>query len=228
MGTHKHDGKLVDGAAFFVVHGRTNIDCYKDKYEKFPPAMFTNEGQLAGWAADKKFRVEAVGDIPKNEALHIWDETGNRYDAIWVAVSSQRYREAMVWHAKSFQVCDEVIETLDADHVINRANVKDEHKNAWLMLLPVGKSSNRSFGSAIEKKLLKLDPNDISVNIGPIQLLKIFLVAPPQNCTELEEKLKEVAGQLEDGPDKIKLLKSAREEYENIRDWATKALALLP
>lgn len=222
MSTHKHDGKLVDGAAFFVVHGRTNIDIYKDKYGEFPPAMFTNEGPLAVWAAGKGFHIEPVGDIPRDEAVHIWDATGNRYDAIWVAVNSKRYREAMVWHAETFEVCDEAIETLDADHVINSANVKDVHEQAWLMLMPVGKSSNRSFGSAIEKKLLKLDPQDTSVNVGPIQLLKIFLVAPPGNPAELEQKLKEVAGQLEDGPDKQELLDSAWREYESIRGWASK------
>jgi hypothetical protein len=226
MSTHKHDGKLVDGAAFFVVHGRTNIDNYKNKYGKFPPAMFTNQQHLAGWAQDKKFNIEAVGDIPKDEALHIWDETNNRYDAIWVAVKSLRYREAMVWHAESFDLCDEIIETLDADHVINSANVEGAHKDAWLMLLPVGKSSNRSFGSAIEKKLLELDADCISVTLGPIQLLKVFLVAPPKDSSELEKKLREVEGQLEDGPDKENLLRVAKEEYEKIRGWQ-QSLALL-
>lgn len=225
MNTHKTDGKLVDGAAFFVVHGRMSIDLFKDKYGKFPPAMFTNEIQLSGWAADKKFCVEGVGEIPRNEALHIWDETGKRYDAIWVAIDSNRYREAMVWHAETFEVGDEAIETLDADHVINSANVKDVHPQAWLMLLPVGKSSNRSFGSAIEKKLLKLDPNDISADIGPLQLLKILLVAPPSNPAELQQKLKEVAGQLEDNFDKHDLLESACREYESMRGWASKTQA---
>ena len=223
MNSHKTDGKLVDGAAFFVVHGRTSIDLYKREYGKFPPAMFTNQVHLVGWAADKGFQVEPVGEISREEALHIWDEAGKTYDAIWVAVKNKRYRKAMVWHAETFEVCDEAIETLDADHVINSANVEDVHKQAWLMLLPVGKSSNRSFGSAIEKKLLKLDSNDISANIGPVQLLKILLVAPPNTPTELEQKLKEIAGQLEDGPDKQELLALAWREYEGIRGWEDKA-----
>lgn len=219
MAQHKTDGKLVSGSIFYTVAKRMDIDTYRAEHCAMPPAMFQGFAHLKAWVDKRRFELRPLKGLNADEAVNVVDELGHTYDGLWVSAASENYRSAMLAHAKLHGTTEAQLTQLDADHVINRACLSPGMKDVWLALMPVGLSSNRSFGSTVEKKLTKIDPSVVRVDIGPVQLMKIFLVSPPAGDGEIEIKISEIAGQLEDGPEKEALIAAARAAYRDIRGW---------
>ncbi|MDM0009431.1 hypothetical protein QTI51_31990 [Variovorax sp. J22G73] len=196
-----------------------DVDLYHAKHGVMPPAMFQGFANLEAWVDKRRFELRPLDGFARDEAVNVVDKLGRTYDGIWVESASDRYREAMIAHAKLHGTSETDMSQLDADHVINRACLGPGMADVWLAVMPVGLSSNRSFGSAIEKKLAKIDASTSRVDIGPLQLMKILLVNSPADDTRVDAKILEVAGQLEDGPDKAGLIAEAQAAYKAARKW---------
>lgn len=94
------------------------------------------------------------------------------------------------------KIAYQLLATLDADHVLNRASLK-KIPNAWVLLLPVPADANRGFGRIVERYRTQLSPETEKIDLTPEISFKIFCGAMPRNKQELNSLRKVIAGQLQ-------------------------------
>ena len=229
--THKTDKKLHEDILFSVISARLNIDGYRVLYRSFPPAFFGSIGRLREWTYDMQARggypPVQIHEVPldgidQKYAVLLSSEPGSavQYESVWVQAEWNGYREAMKSYMATQGVDGDGIKTVDADHVINRARV-DGHKDAWLMLMPVPLDVNRSYGSAVEKKLPPIPPNCNGIGlIEPVTLLKAFSNSAIHSVGDLDDTLKKLFGQMESDVSTEPQIRVARSEYCAVRGWS--------
>ena len=109
------------------------------------------------------------------------------------------------------------MKTLDADHVINLKRVLANHKEAWLMLMPVPSGANRGFGAAIEKNLPEITGDASSHPMEPLLLLKSFAVSAIKTEADLVELTRQIIGQLEKDAKVDEIVELAVAAYRELR-----------
>lgn len=225
---HRTDGTLHGQIAYSVMRSRLDIDGYRTKYGCFPPGMFTNLDVLDEWIFDMEHRPDGaiivkrkLAEFSSNDVLVLTAEAGSliRYESVWVRAKWKSYRDAMKAHLEKDQAGYDGIKSVDADHVINRQRILENHHDGWVMLMPVPLEANRAFGSAIEKGLPPIDPATKFRLIEPLLLLKTFAGTSIQNLTDLRALEAQIAGQMEHDDTKDETVQAALSEYKALRDW---------
>jgi len=228
--THKTDKKLHEDVLISVVLARLDIDGYRVQYQRLPPAFCGSKGRLDEWVYDMERRgghpsvpidITPLVGIDQKHAVLLSSrpDSAVRYQAVWVQAEWDDYRKAMMAFMATQGLSGNGIKTVDADHVINRARVEG-HKDAWLLLMPVPLDVNRSYGSAVEKKLdpIPSDPDGIAL-IEPVTLLKAFSDSAIRSVADLDDKLRELFGKMESDPSTEPQIRAARSAYCTLRGW---------
>ena len=89
----------------------------------------------------------------------------------------------------------QLLGTVDADHVLNRASLPDL-PDAWVLLFPVPADANRAMGSKVERYLPRVVVGTERVDIDAQQFLKAFSNFFPRNADEFALADRIVANQL--------------------------------
>ena len=116
------------------------------------------------------------------------------YRQVWVRAPFRGYRHALVQASIpgfGMQAADLV--NLDADHVVNRARLR-EWPDAWVLLFPVHRRANRPFG-AVEAKLPPIAFGDERVDLDPLLGLKLFCSVLPGR-EQVDLAMEDVEGQI--------------------------------
>lgn len=224
---------MHDGLPFFVAMCRLSFESVYNIEGKFPPALFIDEKTLITWADSRRLNIKPLGNISLADAKVItWtDGVSNvQYEGVWARSDWNGYRDAMVEHSKSAatEKTALALKTLDADHIINRANIKstfgNDWKKTWVYLFPASSGVNRSFGCNVEKIYISYTCSTDKIRLAPIHLLKMFVADGPSNPAELETAIKQIRNQivLADNEVKERLLSEIASQYSQARFGKTK------
>ena len=91
----------------------------------------------------------------------------------------------------------QLLGTLDADHVLNRASLA-HLPEAWVLLFPVPADANRAMGAHVERHLPSAAKEEEELLIDAAQFLKLLTGYFPRTAAEFEHADKIVASQLLD------------------------------
>nr|CAD6416805.1 hypothetical protein REQ54_01622 [Rhizobium sp. Q54] len=189
-----------------------------------PPVMFTNRAALVDWAESSGLHVRTV-DATKARETNFLRVEGNlnyggalgRYDLIWVRAKYTGYgsaNAAALDEIYTVFVQDQKSGTLhrdfdsqlpsvamkgliDADHVVAKASLRENHPEAWVVLFPVPSALNRAMGAKFEKFLPPVSPDTKVQYLSPLTAFKLFAGVMPRNRFEFNQMLEEkVARQL--------------------------------
>ena len=230
---NKMDERMHDGLPFFITMCRLSFESVYNIEGKFPPALFIDEQTLIRWADSRQLNIKRLGDISLEDAKVItWtDGVANvQYEGVWARSDWNGYRSAMIEHSKSAATEQTALalKTLDADHVINRANIENtfgtDWKKTWVYLFPASSGVNRSFGSNVEKIRISYTCGTDKIRLAPIHLLKMFVADGPSNPAELETAIEQIRNQivLADNEVKERLLSEIASQYSQARFGKTK------
>lgn len=231
----KMDERMPDGLPFFVTMCRLSLESVYNAEGKFPPALFIDEKTLLTWAESRQLNITALGDISLENAKVINWTNGSanaQYEGVWARSDWNGYRSAMVEHSKSAATEEtaQALKALDADHVINRANIQStfgkDWKKTWVYLFPAARGVNRSFGSNVEKNRISYTCSTDKILLAPIHLLKMFVADGPSNPTELKTAIEQIRKQivLADNEIKEQLLSEVASQYSQARFGTAKIL----
>lgn len=224
----KMDERMLDGLPFFITMCRLSFESVYNTEDKFPPALFIDEKTLIAWAESRQLNIKPLGDISLDNAKVInWtDGVANvQYEGVWARSCWNGYRNAMVEHSKSAATEEtaKALKALDADHVINRANIEstfgEDWKKTWVYLFPAATGVNRSFGSNVEKSRISYTCNSDKIRLAPIHLLKMFVADGPSSLIELDKAIEQIRNQivLADNEKKERLLLEVASQYSRAR-----------
>lgn len=224
----KMDERMLDGLPFFVTMCRLSFESVYNVEGKFPPALFIDEKTLKEWVESRQLNIEPLGNISLDNAKVInWiDGVSNvQYEGVWARSDWDGYRSAMVEHSKSAATkkTAEALTALDADHVINRANIQStfgkDWGKTWVYLFPAARGVNRSFGSNIEKSRISYTYSTDKIQLAPIHLLKMFVADGPSSPGELDKAIEQIRNQtvLVDNEQKERILSEVASQYSQAR-----------
>lgn len=200
----QHLGNMIPGHYTSVVLGaRLDLLIFIQKFGITPPAMFKDAGALEEWLRINDFGCEkvngSVGNIVRVFGDFKFGAARVGYNQLWARADYKNYRKP--W-ASFHRNADDVVgsmQTLHADHVINKERILPNFPEAWVMLFPVAGGSNSPFG-AVEHNLPDLTEEDIdedgSYAIDPLVGFKIFSSEYPRDQPELDEQLRALDGQV--------------------------------
>lgn len=186
-----------------VLGARLDLLIFIQKFGMTPPAMFKDAESLEDWLGINDFGCEEVTGSAKN-IVRVFGEFGFGevrvgYNQLWARADYNNYRKPWASYHRN---ADEVVgsmQTLHADHVINKERILPNFPDAWVMLFPVPGGSNSPFG-AVEHSLPDLTEEDIeedgSYAIDPLVGFKIFSSEYPRDQSELDEQLRALGGQV--------------------------------
>ncbi|WP_321920153.1 hypothetical protein [Paraburkholderia tropica] len=232
-----HD-RTPDGAAFFLNVAQRNVTDHIVSLGVMPPAMFSSLDELKAWACGSGIEISSLKDQARTRACLLRTRTGQlpEYEAVWVSVANDKYREAMLSYIREgflprnkvggdestrFEPRPEdrakleaALKTVHADHVINRARLRPNHPDGWVMLLPVPAKSNSGYGSMVERGLPAVAANETRIDIDAMLCVKLFgLKNPPGDSPNLAKVLSMLNGMIPDCPAKDALLKTVEREW---------------
>lgn len=189
-------GLLAGESAGYVLERRMDISNYIEVFNQPPPVMYSRQELLLDWIEDNELTWSSMKSLNSNEAIWVQKNHGNwHYNNIWVRASNNRYRNVLKEHARHYRLSSLDLETIDADHVVNRARLAN-HPDARVMLFPVHWESNRPFGSRIERQLEPLATNIDSLGMEPIVLLKVLSAKLPTRQSEMDRCIADVLAQI--------------------------------
>jgi hypothetical protein len=217
--------QVPSGLALFITICRQSVENWFHQHGALPPGLFKTEIGLRNWAQANGLVVSPIKGLKQNDALMLQTKSSSLflYEGVWVRAGSEMYRAAMCAHSQSL-ASDETaaaLRHLDADHVINRANVEylygKDWPHTWIYLFPAFGSPNRSFGT-LEKKKIVYQVAD-SIQIQPVHLFKMYVTRAPKSQKQMKLALAVLNGQLVEGTQgqKQQLIQDARKAYEAIR-----------
>ena len=99
----------------------------------------------------------------------------------------------MSHHAARDKLAPSEFPDLHADHVINRARLRDL-PDAWVVLFPVSGKVNSRFGSSVEKGLPPLPTGIGHAVIDPLPAFKLLCDLIPRTEKEFSEQMNVVTG----------------------------------
>lgn len=101
---------------------------------------------------------------------------GLAYEQVWASINYERYRNAVKFKIRTTEKSLKTVDLYDSDHAVAKTRLSKVWPDAWVNMLLVEKSLNRSIGSLLEKDPItpEAGANLIVANLECI--LKLFLV----------------------------------------------------
>lgn len=162
------------------------------------PVYFKTKELLFRFVSECRFKAEIIRDLSDTEALYIVGgaDSAYPYGLVWVAANLEqiKVRKALVnTIVDAYHLDESDLSVVHADHLFNRASVKDI-PDAWLLLFPTVADVNWKSGFKLEKGL-RVDPKVDEVELTPLHVFKMLSNFWPRNREEFEEGMKIISGQ---------------------------------
>lgn len=155
------------------------------------PIFFSSEKLLDDWVLEMGFTSAPVGSRAPGNAKYVVDKRAYHYTSCWVRAKYTAYRDFLTEALAEALKCNVLdMASVDADHVANRASMKD-HSDAWVALVPVPKAVNQAFGSKFERSLHIAAEMD-RVDFDPRHAFKLFSDRFPENSYDFEQAMKAI------------------------------------
>lgn len=179
-----------------------DLSTYLENKHEFPTMLYELTTDLEQWVStEPNLTSESISGASFSQLRRIHgtikcNGVNLSYDQIWVRVTYSGYRKAFAQHHSGREgIARHELAGLHADHVINRARLKNI-PDAWVVLFPVLGSVNSRFGSAVEKSLEPLMPGVGKASMDPLPAFKLFCESMPKVMSDVPKQMAIVRGQL--------------------------------
>ena len=144
------------------------------------PIAFKNKEALKKWMCEHDLVFQSIGRRRKvvvvSGYLKPWGCEGRlSYDQIWAAASHDGYRDAIKFRLTTVEGSVKNIHLYDGDHAVSRTRLTDIWPQAWVNMVLVERSLNRSVGAMMEKHSLSVAGGQDRINMNAECIIKTFL-----------------------------------------------------
>ncbi|MBY3203480.1 hypothetical protein [Rhizobium laguerreae] len=148
-----------------------------------PPIAFKDRQALQRWADEEGLALSSIGRRNENDHVAIirgkivpfGQKEGLSYEQVWANINYERYRNAVKFKIKTTEDTLKTVDLYDSDHAVARTRLSKIWPDAWVNMLLVERSLNRSIGGLLEKDPITPEAGENHILVNVECILKLFL-----------------------------------------------------